>query len=296
MRGVAGSWDSHHLADIDILVSNGFWFMYYVGVRYREERVKESCIGLAVSNNGVVWKKYPKNPIVKPSLNYWWEKGTHDRIGVETPTVFQYKRKYYMIYSSIGYDRKYYLNAATSNNGVTWKKYEGNPILRPEKHYEGTHIDHPKVVKVNDILLMFYLGLRNKLESVLNVAFAKADEPFSWERYSKNPILVANKKLRTNPPFIIKLLLKLGLSVEKIRSLKKLLKKTSFIKQCYEGKLWDTWFIYRATPLVDNKRNIVFLKDKITLLYYSAYNYFSGLPSIGLTILDLSEVLYEARR
>ena len=69
-RGEYGSWDSRHLADVDIIRVGGTWYMYYAGASW-VRGTKRVAIGLALSDDGMVWRKVSR-PVLEPSRDHWW--------------------------------------------------------------------------------------------------------------------------------------------------------------------------------------------------------------------------------
>jgi len=282
MRGSRNEWDSHHIADPDVLIDNNRWLMYYAGAKYVGIK-KVVSIGLAMSHDGLIWKKYEYNPVLTADIDNYWEGGSKHVISVSTPTVIKIKNKYYMFYSSKGKDGNSYINLAISSDGIHWKKFEENPVIKPTKEFDGKRVDHPKAVKMEDTLLLFYLGKRED-RSVLNVAYAMIDEPYNFIKYEKNPILTAETRAQINVFEEICRMLKINVKIV----------QRMFRRMCFKlldnrcnNNYWDSWFIYRSTPLVNETREIVRIKNNLTLLYYSAYNFITGLPSIGIALMKI---------
>ncbi|OYT40831.1 MAG: hypothetical protein B6U89_00780 [Desulfurococcales archaeon ex4484_58] len=282
-RGKENEWDSHHIADPDIVWVNGKFFMYYSGSRYKGNK-KITSIGLAISNDGIVWRKYENNPVLKADPEIRYERGYGNALVVTTPTVIRLKQEYLMVYSSIDESGKYCLNLAFSRNGIEWERYEENPILKPEKEYEGRHIDHPKLFILEDLLLMLYLG-RRESESILNLAYTYIDNPYDWKRYDKNPILIHSNRDYGEAPILYRVLYKFKISDDKIKTIYRTLRR--FSKKCRGTSTWDSWMIYRSTPLVDFNRKLVVNDNNKTNLYYSAYDYYTAIPSIGVIDIEI---------
>jgi predicted GH43/DUF377 family glycosyl hydrolase len=66
-QGASGQWD-HVVFGPRVLFIDNNYYMYYTGetVAYQSDK-----IGLATSPDGLVWTKYPSNPVLKPTVGQW---------------------------------------------------------------------------------------------------------------------------------------------------------------------------------------------------------------------------------
>lgn len=78
--GDQNDWDSHIRERGWILKARGQWWMWYTG--YDGERSSLKSLGLAISDDGIDWKRHPQNPLTK---NLWVE----DMMVVEHHGTFQ---------------------------------------------------------------------------------------------------------------------------------------------------------------------------------------------------------------
>lgn len=95
------------------------------------------------------FNKYPYNPVLPyDSPNAWESKG---RL---MPTVIYDEGVYKMWYG--GYNGSFQsLGYATSNEGVKWKLFENNPVLKPDLTYE-KHISENSVIRDNDLFKIWF--------------------------------------------------------------------------------------------------------------------------------------------
>lgn len=89
------------------IVKNKRVFLFYQA----KDKNSLSSICLAVSQNGLKFKKYLKNPIIK-------EKGA----GCENPRIIRTQKGYFLTYEKIDKGNKTYLCGAFSKNLLTWQK------------------------------------------------------------------------------------------------------------------------------------------------------------------------------
>ncbi|MBD3387646.1 MAG: hypothetical protein GF416_01235 [Candidatus Altiarchaeales archaeon] len=114
--GTPGSWDDSYLADVDVMLVNDTWMMYYAGCS------SDQCsIGLALSGDGVNWRKYRSNPVIpEPSVE---------------PTVVLADGSYHMWYScnkkslivsalsKMKIIKNMFVCYATSEDGISWDRH-----------------------------------------------------------------------------------------------------------------------------------------------------------------------------
>jgi predicted GH43/DUF377 family glycosyl hydrolase len=117
-KGAAEGWDQSAVFSPAVLREGGAFKMWYTGVNGRTYG-----IGHASSADGETWAKHAQNPLLRPG-----EPGDWDSAAVGYPAVLTSGSIYAMWYS--GYDgRRWQIGFAISNDGVSWTKYPGNPVL-----------------------------------------------------------------------------------------------------------------------------------------------------------------------
>ncbi len=133
--GAAGDWDEKQVLAPDVLKTDSGYIMYYSGVGASGIQM----IGMATSTDGVTWTKY-NDPATtdKPFIDsdpifQSGEKGAWDASWVHQPRVFQTADGWVMIYRGTS-DKNgsiMKLGLATSEDGIHWERYAGNPIFKP---------------------------------------------------------------------------------------------------------------------------------------------------------------------
>ena len=102
--------------------------------------VEETSLGHAVSTNLLDWTELPTVLPPEPL-------GELDDLQSWTGSTIEHNGKYYMFYTMRSSRDAYKiqrLGMAVSDDLMTWKKYEGNPIINPDPHWYNTE-EHPAV-------------------------------------------------------------------------------------------------------------------------------------------------------
>ncbi len=185
--GAAGAWDSQILICQHILFDRqeGIFKMWYVG----GNRAGEFGIGYATSADGVHWVKYAGNPVMV--VTEAWE-GTL----IEGQVVLKIDGTYRMWYGGINiHNDVSYIGAASSNDGVHWVKYSGNPIISPAAGdplpWDGYSVDTPDVLYEGGIYHMYYRGWRKEAGTSF-IGHATSTDGLVWTRDPENPVLVTS--------------------------------------------------------------------------------------------------------
>lgn len=167
--GPAGAWDQGGVDGVSVLWNGTAYLMYYTG----SNGTFVSDIGLAVSNNGVDWAKYPGNPIVRSSP------GSFDGYFMRYPDVLFDGGTYRMWYTarsspalndSIGY--------ATSADGIHWSKFAGNPVITAGSSQRDAYLAarYPSVARIGTSYLMVFL-LTNLSD---DISYAVSQDGLHW--------------------------------------------------------------------------------------------------------------------
>ncbi len=263
-----GTWDSHHLADVDVLKGRGDkWYMYYAGASFEGGR-KRVSIGVAEGDGKCRWEKL--DIVMKGDLI------------ASTPSVLNVDGNFLLYFSTV-LDGKYILMGAESEDGVHFKGVR--EVLRPFSAWNDHGINHPHVsIHGNNIILLF-LGFDDLCYS-LGYALLRKDDPFRPMKV-KGPLLTNRNnvfcKLYKN---------KVYRRVSKdLRYLYSKIKKKYLVRR-KRGEVplpfWRGLHYYRSSLLTTPTREVVTFNGNRTLLYVSAYDGLLKIPSIGVTeaILD----------
>ena len=120
------AWEGFSVMNPCVLYENGIYKMWYAA----GETYEPNVLAYAESTDGINWTKSKINPIFVADKENIYEQ---DRVG-GCQVIKTEDMGYLMFY--IGYENidKAQICVARSDNGITgWKKYEGNPIVSPDK-------------------------------------------------------------------------------------------------------------------------------------------------------------------
>lgn len=111
--GPPGSWDDTAVADPYVIARKGWLYLFYLG--QNADGVQR--IGLARSEDGVLWCKSHANPVLEVG-----GPRDFDANGLGEPAVVASRGRLLMLYTGRAKDERRTLGWAISSDGVTWKK------------------------------------------------------------------------------------------------------------------------------------------------------------------------------
>ncbi len=188
-----GGWDSLGVETVSIIIdslapSNQRYKMWYAGQTYNSYRYE---IGYAYSPDGMSWTKHA-NPVLQVGASNQWDNGF-----LEGPSVIKDGSGYKMWYC--GYDvtvdgnstdGKANLGYATSNDGINWIKYAGNPVLVTGTNgWDSIYVQDPHVIKEGAEYHMWYGGGQNGDLYDQQVGYATSLDGITWVKSPLNPVL-----------------------------------------------------------------------------------------------------------
>jgi predicted GH43/DUF377 family glycosyl hydrolase len=174
--GNPGSWDAWAVAPGPVIKDGNTYKMLYLG--YSDPN-GQFHIGLATSEDGMVWQKYP-TPVLVGSAN--WERQ------ISPHSILKIDNLYYLYYigrSNVNRDR---IGLAISNDGISWSKYAENPILMPTQNWEGSGISWPSVIYEQGVFKMVYM---NTSYGANSFGMATSNDGKNWTKLNTNPIFSA---------------------------------------------------------------------------------------------------------
>lgn len=168
--GKAEAWDGGSISCGGVLkISETHYRMYYSGMNG-----ERASIGLAMSKDGIVWKKYSGNPILcAPS--FWCNR-------LLLPHVFILPGSFIMVCEGL-YGDRFEIVMAASDDGVSWIPLNnGNPILKPSKDgWDSRTVANPKLYQLDDgSYAMTYNGASDGHKYDIGIAYS--DDLVTWQR------------------------------------------------------------------------------------------------------------------
>jgi hypothetical protein len=153
-----------------------------------------TAIGYATSSDGINWTKYAKNPVLLPGPPGSWD------AGICGPTVIKDydappSERYKMWYTGLKIELKGYISVtwnicyATSPDGINWKKYPGNPVLKegPPGAWDAYFVCEPSVIKTNGRYEMWYSVApahdNEFMPTNISIAYATSTDGINWEKH-----------------------------------------------------------------------------------------------------------------
>jgi len=187
LAGATGAWDSSAIS-LGSVVWNGTRFLMWYGGS-SPVAFPNGAFGLATSSDGIIWVKYPGNPVMTPT--------DIDRKYMAVPYVISLNLTYNMWYSgksssdpaSSQVTRILY---ASSFDGITWNK-RPSAVLSPSTNandWDSVSVYTPSVIFDGSIFGMWYSGLGQNLTNP-QIGYATSPDGATWTKSSANPILSA---------------------------------------------------------------------------------------------------------
>lgn len=183
-RGPEGSWDHYAVDNPYVLVDGEELCCFYEAQDKPFEQGGGERVGLAISRDGIHWKKAEENPILDVGPPGAW-----DSVVAKLPAVTKFDGTYYMFYS--GRDGKTkQIGLATSSDRIHWKKLASNPVLasRPDR-WDRFLSTYPSPVFVRgDRFFMVYRGMTSLYKNQA-VGLAVSENLVDWSRAVDEPVI-----------------------------------------------------------------------------------------------------------
>jgi len=166
----AEDWDAKQVLSPHVLKTDTGYVMYYSGVGASGVQM----IGMATSSDGVTWTKYDdpttinaryteSEPVFEPGAQGEWDSGW-----VHQPRVFQTPDRWVMIYRGTSDTRgpTMKLGLATSQDGIHWERFSGNPIFNPGDIKGARQFWFTNAILKDDVLYLFIEGDVNQTTQI----------------------------------------------------------------------------------------------------------------------------------
>ena len=160
--GAKGEWDEQQVLAPHVLKTDSGYVMYYSG----GDAAGIQMIGMATSSDGISWTKFndestanqpfaASDAVFRPAESGAWDTGL-----VHQPRVFQDSDNWVMIYRGVGAARgsSMRLGIATSQDGIHWERYFGNPVFQPADIKGAGQFWFTNAVLKDDVYYLFVEG------------------------------------------------------------------------------------------------------------------------------------------
>lgn len=155
--------------------------MWYTGMNNAESR-----IGLAVSKDGINFKRSLHNPVLLPELDF-------ENKSVMNPCVLwdEQKNLFRMWYSGGEKYEPDVICYAESKDGVSWAKNTAPVLTKGLEEYDKYKVGGCDVHKTANGYVMYYIGYQN-LDNA-RICKATSKDGINWRRSTSNPIISPSK-------------------------------------------------------------------------------------------------------
>ena len=179
------SWDSKQVLVGTVLKQDRQYLMWYYGTG----NDRKFSIGIAESSNGIKWRRKVNSPILTAGSEESW-----DSYRVSCPFVIREQNFFKMWYlGEVKEEGKMRarIGIATSDNGITWRKSEQNPVFDLTQHdlSWAYFLRSFWIIKEDSLYKMWFSAVgKEKFRSIESIGYAHSLDGLSWKIYEK-PVL-----------------------------------------------------------------------------------------------------------
>ncbi|MEP0822937.1 MAG: family 43 glycosylhydrolase [Ignavibacterium sp.] len=209
--GVPGAPDEAGAAGPFIWLEGGTYYLFYFGVTGKGYEKGVKTLNLATSRDLVHWKRYGKNPVIRPSGDGW------RRDAIWHPNIVRRGDTYYLFFNASGAYRglvEEFIGYATSRDLFRWEVDDVNSPLvvgsaRPGAWDASGRAGDPSVYRVGNRWYMAWYSW-DRRNSADGLAWTTDGEfPLHWRVYGGNPVLRIGEPgsydaLHAGKPFIVR--------------------------------------------------------------------------------------------
>ncbi|MCX6132738.1 MAG: hypothetical protein NTU47_02895 [Ignavibacteriales bacterium] len=169
--GDPGSWDERHALDPAAVLFHGKVFLYYTGSSPRSDR----AICLAVSENGIDFKKFLHKPVV---------------IGGGPEVVLRGDTLYLYFWKEVPGKKGFQIHYAVSVDGYHFTEPDQSLVLPvgSEGTWDSFTVETPRIFSEGRLYYMVYCGSDKNKDYPFHAGLATSADLIRWTKYSSNPI------------------------------------------------------------------------------------------------------------
>lgn len=188
LPAVTGSvWEGHEVCRPSVVKKDGKYHMWYTGKMHATEFSQaSSCIGYAVSDDGITWERRCE-PVMRPQESWEGRGVTYSHV------IWDEDEQLFKMWYSAGEIREAdAIGYATSKDGIHWRKFGQNPILthRDGRYFEVSKVEGSFIIRQDGWYYMFYMGVDGDSITCVGIARSK-DGVTNWVRHPSNPVYAA---------------------------------------------------------------------------------------------------------
>jgi len=170
--------DSLHILDPATVIVNNRIYLYYTA--HSLDSSRSPGIGLAVSDDGTYFLKYPANPVM---------------IGI-APEIVLENGLFYLFYQRPNTKGQWAIYLCTSKDGVHFPLYEERQVFGGSEQvgtFDCFSVSTVRIWKEKKWFYATYGGCDRYIDYPCAIGLARSQNLYEWERYPENPILERGK-------------------------------------------------------------------------------------------------------
>jgi len=191
-RGVAGSWDHYAVDNPYVYVEAGTWYCFFEAQDKSFNQGGHERVGLAVSEDGVHWKKLANNPILDVG-----EPGAWDSVVAKLPaSVIKRDGLYHMFYSGLDKRTKQIGIATARKLAGPWTKSRDNPVLKSRAgKWDAFLSTYPApLFTIGDNYYLLFRGMKSRYRKQ-GAGLAVSSDFRHWRRVSDAPVIPTTEEV-----------------------------------------------------------------------------------------------------
>ena len=175
-RGKEDEWDAISLTRPVVRIVEDKFYMWYTAYNKGMPEPMSNSVGLAISADGIHWKKHPSNPVFNPGKFASW-----DDIGVAASSITYDGTEYNMWYTGTNMVHRE-IGRATSTDGIHWTRSSVTPVFKFGKpgDKDSWHVSTPKVIYHDSAYRMWYIG-NNRTGNSAGYATTSEKDSLVWD-------------------------------------------------------------------------------------------------------------------